>query len=307
MDILATIVPIFAIVLLGWAARRGGFMPPEFLGPANRLVFYFAIPALIFGSISKASLRTEFHGAVLFITLASAVIGYAGAWLIARWARFSAARTGAFIPSACHGNLGYVGLAVAYYFLGEGGLARAGLLTGFLTILQNTLSVTILQAAAPLAAGRARGTETFRRLATNPVILSALGGILVAGLGIPVPLVVRRSVDMLSGLAPPMALLLIGASLSLVMLRDYWRLVMGAAMIKLVLLPGMGWMLFRLCELATMDFLPALILLATPTATVTYVITREMKGETELTVAAISTSTLLSAISYSAWLLAAGG
>lgn len=307
MEILSTIVPIFAIVLLGWAARRGGFMPPEFLGPANRLVFYFAIPALIFGSISKASLRTEFHGAVLFITLASAVAGYAGAWLIARWARFSPARSGTFIASSAHGNLGYVGLAVAYYFLGDSGLARAGMLAGFLTILQNTLSVMILQAAAPLAAGRPRGRETLRRLATNPVILSALGGILVAALGIPVPLVVRRSVDMLSGLAPPTALLLIGASLTLEMLRDCWRPVLGTTAIKLALMPGIGLLLYRCWGLAPLDCLPGLILLASPTATVTYIMAREMKGDADLAVAAISANTLLSAVSYSAWLMVAGG
>ncbi len=35
-EVVSTIVPIFAIVLLGWQARRKGFMPPEFLGPAMR-------------------------------------------------------------------------------------------------------------------------------------------------------------------------------------------------------------------------------------------------------------------------------
>jgi hypothetical protein len=306
MEILSTIVPIFAIVLLGWAARRGGFMPPEFLGPANRLVYYFAIPALIFGSIAKASLRHEFRGTVLFITLACVAAGYACAWMASRLARFPAARAGAFIASAGHGNLGYVGLAVAYYFMGDSGLARAGLLAGFLTVLQNTLSVLILQAAAPLAAGRARGRETLRRLATNPVILSALAGILVSALGIPLPLVVRRSVDMLSGLAPPTALLLIGASLTLDMLRAYWRPVLGAVVIKLAILPGIGLLVYRAFGLPPVDFLPGLILLAAPTATVTYVMAREMRGDAGLAVAAISASTLLSAVSYSAWLLAVG-
>jgi len=56
MPFLTTIVPIFLLILLGLCAKQRGFMPPEFLGPANRLVFYLAIPAMIFRSISKASL-----------------------------------------------------------------------------------------------------------------------------------------------------------------------------------------------------------------------------------------------------------
>jgi predicted permease len=68
MHVVSTIIPIFAVVILGWIARRKGFMPQEFLGPANRIVFYMAIPAMIFRAISGASFRTEFNATVLLIT-----------------------------------------------------------------------------------------------------------------------------------------------------------------------------------------------------------------------------------------------
>jgi len=71
MNIATTIIPIFAVITLGWVARLKGFIQPEFLGPANRLVYYIAIPAMIFHAISKASLKTQFDVAVLFITLFS--------------------------------------------------------------------------------------------------------------------------------------------------------------------------------------------------------------------------------------------
>jgi predicted permease len=47
-------------------------------------------------------------------------------------------------------------------------------------------------------------------------------------------------------------------------------------------------------------------LLASPTATVTYVMAKEMKGDSEFAVAAISLHTLLSAITFSIWLNVAG-
>ena len=87
MQVFSTIIPIFAVVLLGWLARRRGFMPPEFLGPANHLVYCLAIPALIFRSISKASFHTQSNMTVLLITLSSAVLAYGGAWLIGRITR----------------------------------------------------------------------------------------------------------------------------------------------------------------------------------------------------------------------------
>ncbi|MGA6925052.1 MAG: AEC family transporter [Desulfosarcina sp.] len=48
--ILSTIIPIFSLVILGAIARKRGFLPAAFLEPANRLVYYLAIPAMIFRS-----------------------------------------------------------------------------------------------------------------------------------------------------------------------------------------------------------------------------------------------------------------
>ena len=74
MDIVATIIPIFAVIILGWFASARGFIPPEFLGPANRLVYYLAIPAMIFNAISKGSLSTQFDVTVILITLLSGAL-----------------------------------------------------------------------------------------------------------------------------------------------------------------------------------------------------------------------------------------
>lgn len=302
MEIAATIIPIFTIVLLGWAARRKGFMPPEFLGPANRIVYYLAIPAMIFRALSKASLGQEFHGAVLFITLAAASGAYLMAWGLCRWRRLSSERAGVFILSAGHGNHGYIGLSVAFYYLGETGFVRASLIAGFLMILQNILSVLALQAHQPDRRAQG-GRGLLVALAGNPVILSALAGIIAAAIGLPIPLVVQRSLDILGGLALPTALLLIGASLSLKSMSARFIMVLGSVGIKLLVLPAIGLALYKGFQVAPADYLPGMILLATPTATVAYVLAKEMRGDADFAVAAISASTLFSAGSFSLWLM----
>ena len=60
--IVTTIIPIFSLVALGNIARRRGFLPEAFMGPANRLVYYLAIPAMIFRAISNASLTSSLIG-----------------------------------------------------------------------------------------------------------------------------------------------------------------------------------------------------------------------------------------------------
>jgi malate permease and related proteins len=69
MAIATTIIPIFTIIALGWLARVKGFLPPEFIGPANRLVYYWAIPAMIFRSIYQSSFKALFNPTVLGIGL----------------------------------------------------------------------------------------------------------------------------------------------------------------------------------------------------------------------------------------------
>lgn len=302
MDIFATIIPIFAVISIGWAARQRGFIPEEFLGPANQLVYYVAIPAMIFHAISRGSLSTDFNSRVAILTLLTVLFFFLLVWGLCLLVHMKRSQQATFMQSAYHGNLGYIGLAVAYYFLGDRGLASAGILAGFLMILQNFLSVFILQY---YGSGNASGRQSFamlRKILGNPVICSALAGILFSALEIPLHPIITRTLEIISGMALPLALLLIGASLSVRLIRTRLFAVLASGLLKLVLLPGLGFFLYRLWEIPTGAYLPGLILLAAPTATITYVMAGEMSGDKDFAVAAISTNTLASALTFLFWL-----
>lgn len=303
MQVISIIFPIFSVVLLGWVARRRGFMPQEFLGPANQLVFYLAIPALIFRAVSKSSFRTDFNVTVLLVTLLSVMTAYLGAWLIARSTRWQPKRIGAFIQCSSHGNLGYIGLPIAFYFIGESGFAKTSILASFLVILQNILSVMVLQAhAARVVESESKFRTIIKKLIRNPVAVSALAGVIVSLSQLPIPTPILRFLDIMGGLAPPMSLLLIGASLSLQVMRKNLFSVLGSVVIKIIGLPIFGFVIFKILQVDAVDYLPSMILLATPTATVAYILSREMQGDEEFAIAAISTSTLFSAFTYLVWL-----
>jgi len=300
--IVSTIIPIFSLVALGNIARRRGFLPEAFMGPANRLVYYLAIPAMIFRAIAKASLTYHFNPIVLGLTLAAIVAVFAVCWGTAILMQLPVEIRGAFIQCSFHGNLGYIGLAVAFYYLGGDGLARASILAAFIMILQNFLAVVTLQAHSRQGAGGSRTRAFVGKIVGNPVIVSALAGIFFSGAGLPVPLVLDRSLQILGGLALPMALLIIGGSLSVNLVRQRVGAVAGSCFMKLLLLPAIGLGFFRLAGQAPADCLPAIILLASPTATIAYVMAREMNADSDFAVAAISAATLFSAATFVFWL-----
>lgn len=303
MKTLETIFPFFLLIFLGCIARKKGFVPDAFQTSANRLIYYFAIPAMVFRSTALASLDKELHFGVLLVTLMASASIYGLTSLYCYLKTFPPRRSSAIVQSAGHGNLGYIGLPFSLYFLGEPGLAKTAIIASVLVILQNILSVSALQAFSEnesVTENKVR--NVFGSLCRNPVILSSLAGISASASGVQFPQVVLRFLEMLGSVAPPMALLLIGASLNFRNIRNNLKMLIGAVFTKLFCLPALGLLLFSLFRFPTESFLPGLLLLACPTAAISYVLATEMKGDPEFIVTTISVSTLVSAVSFTVWM-----
>jgi malate permease and related proteins len=302
LHVLYTIGPIFVIILLGWTLRTRGFLPESLIGPLNRMVYYLAIPAMIFREVAEATFGSHFQPLLLAGTLFPLVAVFCLALLAGTLFSVPRRDFGTFLQSSFHGNLGYIGLAVAYYFLGKEGFTRASILAAFLMLLQNFLAVLGLQLFAAADTSARKLTYFVKKIIYNPVIFSAMAGICFSFFRIPIPEPADRILGIISGMALPLALLVIGASLSFGLIRSHLLPALGAGFLKLIVVPGIGIGLYHWLGLSPARFLPGLILLASPTATITYVMAGEMEGSTELASAAVSMNTLLSAGTFVLWL-----
>jgi len=247
-------------------------------------------------------LRTQFNLSVIMISLVSLLLITTVAWMASRALNLPQSTKGTFIQSSFHGNLGYIGLAVAFYYLGDSGFVRAAIIAGFVMILQNTLAVIALQYHGQAGRGRTDITTTLKTTMANPVILSALAGILFSLSGLQMPQIIERALTIIKGMALPMALMIIGASLSFEKFKPRFRPVMASCFLKVIMTPAIGLILFKLFSLDPSDYLPGLIILSSPTATLTYIMAREIGGDPDFAVAAISISTIFSSVTYGLWL-----
>ena len=302
IHVVNTIVPIFAVILLGALIRSREFMPESFIGPLNKMVYYLAIPAMVFRALAVASFQANFDPLLLLGTLMSVMAVFILALVVGLVRAIPRSDLGTFLQTSFHGNLGYIGLAVAYYYLGAEGFARTGILAGFLMLLQNFLSVIGLQIFQEAPESGHRSWFVVKKIIVNPVILSALAGIVFSVSRLSLPVIIDRSLGIIGGMALPLALLVIGASLSFKLIKSHIRLALGAGFLKLLILPAGGFIAYHWLGLLPLQFLPGIILLATPTATVTYV----MQGSPELASAAISINTLLSSLTFILWLSLSG-
>ena len=302
LNVVYTIIPIFVVILLGWLLRWQGILPSHLISPLNRIVYYLAIPALIFKAVAGSSFEVDFCLLLLTGTLIPIVVVVIIAAGVGRLYSVPRHDFGTFMQTCFHGNLGYIGLAVAFYFLGKDGLTRASILAGFLMLLQNLLAVLCLQMYSRQPETGYRFFFICKNVFVNPVILSALAGILFSISGINIPQTIDRSLGIISGMAVPLALLVIGASLSFRLITSHLKLALSAGFLKLLVLPALGILMYFMLGLSVSEFLPGMILLAAPTPSITYVMAGEMNGSPQLASAAISISTLLSSFTFIFWL-----
>lgn len=298
MAIIETIAPIFAIIAFGYVLKNRGVLSEGFISEANRFVFLFPLPFLIFTGIIKANIRDIGVQSILTITVPTFTV-ILTAFVIAVIAGLKGGRLGTFLQTSFHGNVTYIGLAVLFYLLGETGLEKGSLLVGILILLNNALAVFLLALSSGTYPNILR---TLLSMLTNPVIIATLAGMFCLFLGIRIPGVIMRSISIVANIALPMALIIIGGSISLEMLKRTLHFSVISTILKAIVLPGLASLLCRFFSLNSQESLPVIILLATPVATTSYIMARELGGDTRLASGAITLTTLVSPFTYVVWM-----
>ncbi len=110
----------------------------------NRLIYYIALPALLFFKIATSDFFVSFNGTLLVGLAISFLAMFVISYGYGSIRGYRPSVHGAFCQGAFRGNLAYIGLAIVYNAYGEKGFAVAGILLGFLVPLFNFLSVVAL-------------------------------------------------------------------------------------------------------------------------------------------------------------------
>lgn len=301
--VLDSLLPVFALILLGFLLKRRRITNDAFLATSDRLVYYIFFPALLFWKIGGAQPRdgadAHFYLAVL---LALAVV-YGLSLLYIRW-RVGPYQAGSF-SQACYRFNTYIGMAIVINAHGADGARTFGILIGVLIPVINVLAVsTLIWYADPgVAMGRRLGV-TLRALVSNPLILACLAGLLYSRSLGAFPVFLDHLLGLAASLTLPLALLSIGGALSLSHVRGHLPQALAAAAFKLVLLPAVGYGLLRAFGVAGLPLQVAMIFFALPTSTAIYVLSSQLKSDTLLASAAVVVSTAGSLASLSVVLLA---
>lgn len=314
MHTFAIIAPIFLLILIGVGLRRSGFLggdAPRFL---SRYCYWIALPALLFLKIGLA--EADMSGAARTLAICSAVtLSLAALGLaIGFTMRLSPARAVTLMHVAMRGNLAYVGMSVVIFaFKGQAQAGQAeavaALTLGPLIILYNLLP-SIGHVLATHGRGRGVKRRVLAKLATNPLILSSLLGLLwnlgVGSHDVALPQILHRSFSLLADSALPLALLCVGCGLAD---TSNMRAVLPASVaagLKVLVSILLTLLFARWLQAGPIETAVALILMAAPTAIASFILVEELEGDTNIAASTITITTIVSLLTLPLALMCAG-
>lgn len=300
--VLGTLAPIFAVISLGALLRRTRFAPAELFRGMNRLVYYVAVPSLLFYQTAEARIQGSAAIRVFAVLTAAGLAAGMLAYALGRALRMSPKSLASFTQGGFRGNVAFVGLPViALAFTGTGSpmvsqvATLAVLAIAFLIPIYNLAAVALLTAIlhADSVSRRAQVRRLMRDIATNPLVISCLAGLVVSLVGWPLPPILRQTLKMIGDMTTPLALICIGAGLTAVSARVSLPHATLAALIKVGVAPLVGYAIGPQLGLSPVELRVALIFLACPTASTSYVMAQLMGADEELAANIILISTLL--------------
>jgi len=298
IDTLLIVLPVFLVIGLGFGLRFTTLVDKQFLRQINKLVYFVALPVLLFHEISAADFSTTFNPSLLLGLTVSTLLVFGLTYFYASIRNYSAQVRGAFCQGAFRGNVAYVGLAISFSAYGEEGFAISGVLIGFIIPLINFLSVLAMLLPQQKSSHRIGTAFWAYQFLFNPLIIASFIGIAWSYLALPIPQVIDRSLNILTGMSLPLALIAIGASFSLKPLRGEFTVALVISGVKLVAAPALATLLLVLLGVRGVELASGVILAAAPTATAAYIMAQQLNSDAELTGTIIMMTTLASIVTY---------
>lgn len=287
-NILTALWPLFALLMLGYLARRFDFPGAAFWPPAERATYYVLFPALLVSRLSRAELGGAQSLQLVASVVAMLVIGSLLVLLLRPLLRQSNAAFTSVYQGALRFNT-YVALPASVALVPDEGVVLAALLAAVMILLLNLFCVLVF---AWYGSARPTPIGILRALASNPLILACLLGISLSlsGLGLPAPVV--PVLEQLGAMASPLGLLAVGAALDMRALRSSGVAVVGSTLVKLMLMPLLAWLLARVIGLDDNATRVLLVFAAVPTASSAYILSRQLGGDAPLMANIITVQTL---------------
>jgi predicted permease len=307
---LEILLPVFGLILAGFACRRSGVLGSNSASELNRFVVWLALPALLFDTMAHATWQQLYQPAFVAAFSIACVVVFALILATRLLSGRHLADASVDAIAASYPNTGYIGFPLGLIAFGPASLTPTTIATIIVACVLFALAIVLIEVGLQTERTPHKlGLKVLASLARNPLIVSPIAGVLFASLHVALPSSAETFLKLLMGAASPCALVSLG--LFLAEKRPAEPGAGGISLlltgVKLVVQPALTWWLAaRVFGLPSTMVEMAVVLAALPTGTGPFMLAEFYRREAHITSRVILLSTIGSVATLSLLLTVMG-
>ena len=295
---LESIVPIIALIVLGYFLQVKGWFHNDFGNDLSKLIMNVAMPVSIFVSVLKyltLEKLMSLSGGLIYTFIAFA-LGYIVAFLSVKVLKVAPGRRGTVINTFVNANTIFIGLPLNIALFGDDALAYFLIYYITNTISTWTLGVFLMTSDSKDGKKKQESKFNWKKLLPAP-LLGFIVSVVFLVINIPLPSYVSNTLSYVGGLTTPLSLIYIGIVLAKAGIKtihfdkDSILALVGRFIIApLLMFLVLKWMA---PQMATAEYQTFMIQSATPALAVLPILANQGDGDVEFSTNIVTLSTIL--------------
>jgi hypothetical protein len=293
---LDAILPIFLLIMIGFAMKHYRVFSDAFWDDAEKLVYYVLFPALLVSKMSVANLSdTDAIPMISALWLGLAFISLI-TLLIKPFLNIENSSFTSVFQGSTRINT-YIGLALVENLFGNSGLVTAVLVAAILIPALNFLVVIVLHR---YGTNHQQGNfmVAVKQIIKNPLIIGCAIGIGLNLSTYQLPSPIQLTIGIIGSTALPIGLMSVGAALVFKGFKSALLPIMVSSTLRFVIYPAVAYVLVTAFGFDRQTQIIIIIFSAVPTASSAYIIAKKMGGDHQLMSRIITLQTLLSSVTF---------
>jgi len=303
LDSFLMVLPLVLVMGLGVLSRRIGLLDGRAVHRLNSILYWAALPALLFRSIlgvgpgilSEPNLFWAVHSTFLIVP--------AIALILARISTSDRRRLAVSVLASIRSNNVFMGIPAVTIAMGQEGFQAVSLYLAVSLVGFNFISITWGQVILSGRLTLKSLHDTLLQLLKNPLILASIMGMAGAFAGFNrLPFWLDSAVKMVGDTGSGIALIALGASISFENLRGAMKSAWRDSLFKLFVNPALVWCAFLAWPVDPVLRNAVVLTSAMPAAVNSFVIAHKMGMDHEYAGKIVALSTALSVFSLPIWI-----
>lgn len=295
---LELIFPMMLYMGLGSVLGRVLSLENKTLNQINRLVYSVFLPLYLFRSIYTADLQQDFSLFVLLYAFGATLLLFVVLLFLIPKIEGERSNQSVMVQGIYRSNYALFGMAMTNLLYGAENMGMAAMVATVIVPMFSILAVFLFEY---YRAGQMNWGTCLKNIATNPLIIASLLGLVFLVVGVPIPEFVMRPLSSLADMATPLALIVLGAMFSFSNLWLYRRQLAIVVIGKLIVVPAVFVVLGRGLGITGVNLFVLMTLFGSPTSVSSFSMASQLGGKKELAGLIVAVTSVCSVVTFFLW------